>query len=104
MDTTKPTTRQKTQKLSREVKKIKFKNHYEIWRNEKNEPKLKTTKIPGKHADEQGVIKDQKNLVVVLASPDLTKKGREINTSLGMGKSYGTLPGVTKTVCVITNW
>jgi hypothetical protein len=102
METTRPTTRI-VQRLSRNVKRIKFNNHYEIWHSEKTDPKAKL-KIPGRHVDENGVIRDNRNYVVVTTGIDITKVGKLINTSLGVGKCYETNPKLSKTVSIFTNW
>ena len=93
----------KVQKLSRNVKRIKFGNHYEVWHSEKTDPKSKLV-IPGRHVDANGVIKDKANYVVVSTTNDITAKGKRINTSLGMGKYYEIIPNQTKTVSIFTNW
>jgi hypothetical protein len=93
----------KVQKLSRNVKRIKFGNHYEVWHSEKTDPKSKLV-IPGRHVDANGVIKDKANYVVVSTTNDITAKGKRINTSLGMGKCYEIIPNKTKTVSIFTNW
>ena len=96
-------TTQPVRKLNRNVKIIKFKNHYETWHSEKTDPKSNLN-IPGRHVDENGVIRDKNNFVVISVSRDLIAEGTKINTSLGMGKRYDTLPNQTKTVSVFTNW
>ena len=93
----------KVQKLSRNVKRIKFGNHYEVWHSEKTDPKPKLV-IPGRHVDTNGVIRDKSNYVVVSTTNDITAKGKRINTSLGMGKCYEIIPNQTKTVSIFTNW
>ena len=90
-------------RLSRDVKTIKFSNHYETWHSEKTDPK-KQLKIQGRHVDENGIIRDQKNYIVVATSNDLVKKGHLINTSVGVGKSYEVLQKPKNTVSIFTNW
>ena len=90
-------------KLSRNVKKVKFGNHYEVWHSEKTDPKTKLN-IPGRHVDVDGVIRDKANLVVVYSTIDIISKGKRINTSLGMGKCYDITPNLSKTVTIFTNW
>ena len=101
MQTTKPV--DPVKRLSKNVKRIKFKNHYETWHSEKTDPKANLN-IPGRHVDENGVIRDKNNLVVIAVTRDLIAKGTKINTSLGMGKRYDTLPKQTNTVSIFTNW
>ena len=93
---------QPIKRLTRNVKQIKFKGHIETWHSEKVDPK-KNLVIPGRHVDEQGIIRDKNNFIVVATSPGFVGTKKLINTSLGMGKKYDTIKEAN-TVSIFTNW
>ncbi len=87
-------------KLTRSLGRIKFNGHWETWYSQKVLPG-KGLKIPGRHVDKDGLIRDGNGYICVATT--LVKMGEKIQTSLGMGKRYDYC-GTANTVDIYTNW
>lgn len=86
--------------LTKSKGKVIFNGHYETWYSEKKLPG-KGLKIPGRHTDKNGLVKDKDGNICV--ATNLVKMGETIDTSLGMGKRYDTCGG-NDIVDIYTNW
>ena len=87
-------------KLTKSLGRIKFNGHWETWYSQKVLPG-KGLKIPGRHVDKDGLIRDGSGYICVATT--LVKMGEKIQTSLGMGKRYDYC-GTANTVDIYTNW
>ncbi len=86
--------------LTRSAGRIQYNGHDETWYSQSVLPGGGLD-IPGRHVDEQGLIRDADGYICV-ASMELSK-GTIVETSLGMGKVYDYCE-VPNTIDIYTDW